>query len=48
MNALRVLALSLAVLAAAGGCAASHDETWIGKNVGVTVGSEEPPQRADR
>jgi hypothetical protein len=32
----------LALLCAAGGCASSRDETWIGSNVGVAVGSPPP------
>ena len=33
------ITLLLALLASLGGCATARDETWIGKDVGVTVDS---------
>ena len=42
----RVLICSALLLA---GCATSRDETWIGKNVGVTVdSSKEAPPPAEK
>jgi hypothetical protein len=37
----------LAFLLALGGCTTPRDETWIGKNVGVTVDSSKEPPPAD-
>ena len=45
----RGLAL-LALAAALAACSTSRDETWVGKNSGVTVDSfpdEKPPAQAD-
>ncbi len=38
----RLLSIAVLALVAAAGCASSRDETWIGSNVGVAVGSPPP------
>lgn len=41
------LVTALATLAASA-CSSTHDESWIGKNVGVTVDSEAQPPAPGR
>jgi hypothetical protein len=46
---MRRLVLLLAAAAALAACSTSRDETWVGKNAGVTVDSfpeEAPPPQA--
>ena len=40
-----LLLLALAIVIACVSCASSRDETWIGKNVGVTTDSNAAPVR---
>lgn len=40
----RRLALALVTALAVAACSSTHDASWIGKNVSVTVDSNAPPQ----
>jgi hypothetical protein len=46
MRMRRLLVLGTLAMLATAGCASSHDQTWIGKNVGVAVQSPAPQQPA--